>query len=190
MFHFLCNSYMFWCNSVKTNKQSKKHSTTTTTKKPNIWKPEWQHKNARNSSSSNGHSWMVLKVGQSQVKTHSFTELKSVFPVWYKLSCWPVDRFPFITTALIVGGGLGCLDWQKGWHLATSVLLFLLTEFGLPLLLIILSFLSHAPLRYSKMYHRNDGEVQHSLQGEAASPSNQSNHTRNLSLASIQMNEF
>lgn len=40
------------------------------------------------------------------------------------------------------------------------------------------------------MYHRNDGEVQHSLQGEAASPSNQSNHTRNLSLASIQMNEF
>lgn len=125
---FTVNSFMFWCNSIKTNKKTnllKKQKTKT----PNIWKPEWQHKNARNSKSSNGHSWMVLKVGQSQVKTCSFTELKKCLS-----SMVQIKLFPFITTALIVGAGRGCLDW----HLATSVLLFPRTEFGLSFLLTIL----------------------------------------------------
>lgn len=57
-----------------------------------------------------------------------------------------IKLFPFITTALIVEAGRGCLDW----HLATSVLLFLGTEFGLFFLLTILSFLSHNPLNIPK----------------------------------------
>lgn len=54
-----------------------------------------------------------------------------------------IKLFPFVTTALIVGAGLD-------WHLATSVLLFLGTEFGLSFLLTILSFLSHNPLNIPK----------------------------------------